>query len=78
MQYYSLCLLKAPNKHRYKIFAEKCPEDDYFYPKWLINELNQIYTNIRSAAWNLQNVQERLMSEGHKSVIFYECLQVDF
>lgn len=75
--YYSLCLLKAPNKHRYKILAEKHPESDY-YPKWLINELKQVYTNIRSAAWNLGNIQERLTNEGIKSVIYYECLQVEF
>ncbi|MFX0132618.1 MAG: hypothetical protein ACFFDN_03110 [Candidatus Hodarchaeota archaeon] len=75
--YYSLCLLKAPNKHRYRVFAEKHPESDFF-PKWLINEMKQIYTNIRSAAWSLENIQARLTSEGIKSVIYFECLQADF
>ena len=75
--YFELSLLKYPNRHRYKIYVEKHPESD-FYPKWLVNEMRQVYTNIRTAAWNLQNVQKRLTKEGIKSVIFYECLEVEF
>ncbi|MHA1299581.1 MAG: hypothetical protein ACTSO9_09120 [Candidatus Helarchaeota archaeon] len=76
--YYQLWLLQNPDyHHRYKIYVEQKPYNSYF-PKWLQNEMKQIYTNIKSAAWNLRSVHERLIEEGYKVVLIYELQYVKF
>ena len=76
--YYQMWLLQNPDYyHRHKIYVEQKPHNSYF-PKWLQNEMKQIYSNIRSAAWNLRNIQERLVEEGYRAVIYFELHYENF
>lgn len=79
MIFYELCLIKAKDKQRFKIHLNQKPNGPFIpLPKWLENEINQIYTNIQSARYNLYNLQTRLRKEGFKYIVCFELLQGEF
>ena len=79
MIFYELCLINAKDKQRFKIHLNQKPYESFAHlPKWLENELKQIYTNIQSARYNLYTLQKRLEKEGLKYVVNFELLQGEF
>ena len=79
MVYYEFCLIKSRFKERYKVHCEQRPYGSFLkLPKWLQLETSQVYTNIRSAKYNLYNIQTKMQELGLKSVIYFELLLGDF
>ena len=79
MIYYELCLMKCKGRHRYKIHCQQQPYGTFLsLPRWLENQTKQIYINIKSAQYNLYNIQTRMQKEGMRSVVYFELRQSKF